>query len=55
MKEENSTVKKEMTYLKESIEFHSKKADKARQKVKDIDRRANGNKLDKGTKEFKLK
>ena len=52
MKEENSTVKKEMTYLKESIEFHSKKADKARQKVKDIDRRANGNK---GTKEFKVK
>ena len=50
LKEENSTIKKEIADLKECIEFLSEKSDKVRWKVKDIDRRANENKLDKGTK-----
>ena len=45
LKEENSTIKKEIADLKECIEFPSEKSDKVRWKVKDIDRRANGNKL----------
>ena len=52
LKEENSKVKKELTDLKEIVQYHSANVDEVNKKLGGIHRRVGENKLDKITKDF---
>ena len=52
VKEENSKIKKELTGLKKSIQYHSGTVDEVNKKLEDIDRRVEEIKLDEITEDF---
>ena len=55
LKEENSKIKKELTDLWESVQYHSDNVDEVNKKLEDIDSREEEIKLDKITKDFVTK
>ena len=55
LKEENSKIKKELTDLWESVQYHSDNVDEVNKKLEDIDSRVEEIKLDKITKDFVTK
>ena len=52
VKEKNSKIKKELTGLKKSIQYHSGTVDEVNKKLEDIDRRVEEIKLDEITEDF---
>ena len=52
LKEENSKIQKEFTYLRESVQYHSDNVDKVNKKLEYIDSRVEEIKLDKITENF---
>ena len=55
LKEENSKIKKELTDLTESVQYHSDNVDEVTKKLKDIDSRVEEIKLDEITEDFVTK
>ena len=55
LKEDNSKIKKDMTDLRESIQYHSDNVDEVNQKLEDIGSRVEGIKLDQITKDLVTK
>ena len=55
LKEENSKIKKELTDLRESVQYHSDNVDEVNKKLEDIDKRIEGIKLDEITEDFVTK
>ena len=55
LKEENSKIKKELTSLRESVQYHSDNVDEVNKKLDDIDSRVEEIKLDKITEDFVIK
>ena len=55
LKEENSRIKKELTDLTESVQYHSDNVDEVTKKLKDIDSRVEEIKLDEITEDFVTK
>ena len=52
LKEENSKIKKGLTDLRESVQYHSDKVDEINKKLEDIDSRVEEIKLDEITEDF---
>ena len=52
LKEENSKIKKELTDLRKSIQYHSDNVDEVKKKLEDIDSRVEEIKLDEITEDF---
>ena len=52
LKKENSKIKKELTDLRESVQYHSDNVDKVNKKLEDIDSRVEEIKPDKITEDF---
>ena len=52
LKEKNSKIKKDLTDVKESVQYQSDNVDEVNKKLEDIDRRVEETKLDKITKDF---
>ena len=55
LKEENSKIKKELTDLRKSIQYHSDNVDEVKKKLEDIDSRVEEIKLDEITEDFVAK
>ena len=55
LKEENSKIKKELTDLRESVQYHSGNVDEVNKKLEDIDSRVEEIKLDEITEDFVIK
>ena len=55
LKEENSKIKKELTDLRESVQYHSGNVDEVNKKLEDIDSRVEKVKLDEITEDFVTK
>ena len=55
LKEQNPKIKKELTDLKESVQYQSDSVDKVNNKLEDIDRRVEEIKLDEITEDFVTK
>ena len=55
LKEENSKIKKELTDLRESVQYHSENVNKVNKKLEDIDSRVEEIKLDEITEDFVTK
>ena len=55
LKEENSKIKKELTALRESVQYHSGNVDEVNKKLEDIDSRVEKVKLDEITEDFVTK
>ena len=55
LKEENSKIKKELTDLRESVQYHSDNVDEVNKKLEDIDSRVEEIKLDEITEDFVTK
>ena len=55
LKEENSKIKKELTDLRESVQYHSGNVDEVNKKLEDIDSRVEEIKLDEITEDFVTK
>ena len=51
-KEENSKIKKELTDLKESVQYYSANVDEVNKKLEGIQRRVGETKLDRITEDF---
>ena len=49
---ENSKIKKDLTYVKESVQYHRDNVDEVNKKLEDIDWRAEETKLDKINEDF---
>ena len=52
---ENSKIKKDLTDVKESVQYHRDNVDEVNKQLKDIDRRVEEIKLDKITADFVIK
>ena len=55
LREENTKIKKELTDLKESVQYHSENVDEVHKKLDDIDSRVEEVKLDEITEDFVTK
>ena len=55
LKEENSKIKRELTYLRASVQYHYDNVDEVNKKIEDIDRRIEVIKLDKIIEDFATK
>ena len=55
LREENSKIKKELTDLRESVQYHSDSVDEVNKKLEDIDNRVEELKLDEMTQDFVTK
>ena len=55
LREENSKIKKELTELRESVQYHSDSVDEVNKKLEDIDNRVEEMKLDEMTEDFVTK
>ena len=55
LREENSKIKKELTELRESVQYHSDSVDEVNKKLEDIDNRVKEMKLDEMTEDFVTK
>ena len=55
LKEQNPKIKKELTDLRESVQYHSDNVDEVNKKLEDIDSRVEEIKLDEITEDFVTK
>ena len=55
LKEENSKIKKELTELRENVQYHSDNVDEVNKKLEKIDNRVEEVKLDEITEDFVTK
>ena len=55
LREKNSKIKKELTDLRESVQYHSDSVDEVNKKLEDIDNRVEELKLDEMTQDFVTK